>query len=72
MEVTTLSKINEEKEKEIPAYTKRAYELVKEYDTLQASGEYKRHQIYSKLIKEFPEVSKKDLALSIELGVQKL
>lgn len=33
------------------------------------SGEYKRHQVYAKLIKQFPEESKKHIALAIEIAV---
>lgn len=33
------------------------------------SGEAKRHQVYSKLIKIFPEVDRKRLALIIELVI---
>jgi hypothetical protein len=37
-----------------------------------ASGEYKRHEVYARLIKEFPAVPRRDLALAIELAVRKL
>ena len=64
---------NDEKEFDnLPAYTKRAIELVKGHDSLEVSGESKRHSVYSKLIKEFPEVPKRDLGLSVEVGVQRL
>ena len=56
----------------LPAYSKRAIELVRGIDNLEISGESKRHQVYAKLIKEFPEVLKRDLGLSVELGVQRL
>ena len=39
---------------------------------LPQSGEYKRHQVYAKLIKQFPAVPKRDLALAIELAVRRL
>lgn len=35
------------------------------------SGEWKRHQVYSALIKRFPGVSKRILALAIELYLNK-
>ena len=34
-----------------------------------ASGEAKRHQVYSRMIKQFPEARKKDLSLAIELAL---
>ena len=34
------------------------------------SGEYKRHQVYARLIKAHPEIQKRDLALAIELAVR--
>ena len=52
---------------------KRAYELVLRYDGIpDVSGEYKRHVAYAQLIKEFPDRDKRDIALAIELGVQRL
>lgn len=35
------------------------------------SGEWKRHQVYATLIKRFPDVSKRILALAIELYLNK-
>ncbi len=32
------------------------------------SGEWKRHQVYSRLQKKYPESSKRDIALAIELA----
>lgn len=37
-----------------------------------ASGEYKRHQVFAKLIKTFPEASKRDLGMAIEMAVKAL
>ena len=34
------------------------------------SGEYKRHQVYARLLKEFPERRKRDLAYLIELVIR--
>ena len=34
------------------------------------SGEYKRHQVYAKLLKSFPQADKQDLAFAIELGLR--
>lgn len=44
--------------------------LVLEAEKLGASGEYKRHQVYSKLQKAFPEALKRDLAYEIEQVIQ--
>ena len=33
-------------------------------------GEHKRHQVYAALIKEFPTLPKRDLALAIEMAVR--
>ena len=46
--------------------------LVTQISTLAASGEYKRHQVYALLIKEFPHVPHRDLGLAIEQAVQAL
>lgn len=35
------------------------------------SGEWKRHQVYATLIKRFPDISKRLLALAIELYLNK-
>lgn len=35
--------------------------------TPEVSGEWKRHQVYAALIKEFPDISKRILALAIEV-----
>ena len=48
----------------------RAWELVREQDTVpDRSGESKRHQVYARLIKEFPDVPKRVLARAIEDAV---
>ena len=36
------------------------------------SGEYKRHQVYARLIKRFPDVPRRDIGLAIELAVREL
>lgn len=36
------------------------------------SGEYKRHQVYAKLLKKFPDLPKRDIGLAIELAVHKV
>jgi hypothetical protein len=46
--------------------------LIAEETYLEQSGEYKRHQVFSKLIKTYPNVSKKELGLAIELAVRLL
>jgi len=50
----------------------RAKILVTSIDKAEQSGEWKRHQVYARLIKEFPQISRKDLGLAIEIAVQKL
>lgn len=47
----------------------RAVVLVRDADKLDGSGEAKRHQVYARLIKEFPARSKRDISLSIEAGL---
>lgn len=51
-------------------YVPTAAVFCAEYKDWDASGEAKRHQVYARLIKQFPEARKKDLALAIELAVQ--
>jgi hypothetical protein len=36
----------------------------------ETSGEYKRHQVYSRLIKTYPKISKKDLGYVIEAALR--
>lgn len=48
----------------------RASVLTKEPAAASLSGEAKRHQVYAKLIKEFPNESKRDLGLAIELALR--
>ena len=38
-------------------------------ELVEGSGEYKRHQVYAKLIKEYPTISKRTLGLAIELAL---
>jgi len=55
------------------AIVNRARELVHIADLRSAegtTGEYKRHNVYSRLLKEFPEVPKRDVGLAIELAVR--
>lgn len=47
-------------------YTTRVIELMARENKID-SGEYKRHRVLSRLIKEFPNAKKSDLALEIEL-----
>lgn len=53
-----------------PAIVSRAIELVQEQEPLPQSGEWKRHQVYSALLKEFPTTSKRTLAMAIELALR--
>lgn len=46
--------------------------LCEKYEqTPDVSGEWKRHQVYATLIKIFPDISKRLLALAIELYLNK-
>jgi hypothetical protein len=50
----------------------RAKELCLEQDVISApgtSGEYKRHNVISRLMKEFPQISKREISLAIEKGL---
>jgi len=50
----------------------RAKELCLEQDSISVpgtSGEYKRHNVFSRLIKEFPQISKREISLVIEKGL---
>lgn len=53
-----------------PEVASGARRLVQEADALAADGEYKRHQVYAKLIKRFPDQAKADLAYTIERVIQ--
>ena len=71
--IAEISRVFEPKEENpLPEYANRAFDLVKKYDTVKESGEYKRHQVFSRLIKELPQAEKKNLGLAIELAVQKI
>ena len=48
----------------------RVKTLVSEMEFLQVSGEYKRHTVYSRLLKDFPLIEKSRLSLLIELALQ--
>lgn len=48
-------------------------EWVLQYENVpNVSGEWKRHQVYAKAIKEYPDMKKRDLALSIEICIARL
>ncbi len=36
------------------------------------TGEYRRHQVYARGLKLYPEMDKVDLALAVELGVRRM
>ena len=59
-------------DKEVDEFQIRTRQLVKEYDSLNESGQYKRNQIYARLIKEFPSKLKHEIGLEIELAVGEL
>jgi hypothetical protein len=50
-------------------YILRALELVKQFDKEEQGGEWKRHQVYARLLREFPEVAKPILGAAIELAI---
>jgi hypothetical protein len=47
----------------------RAAVLIGEADTTLSGGEAKRHQVYARLIKDFPATPKRELGLAIELAL---
>ena len=51
-----------------PALLKRTTQLILDIEKRPESGEWKRHQVYSRLVKEYPTVSKSTLALAIEVA----
>jgi hypothetical protein len=55
---------------EVWGYVARASALCFENEG-SASGESKRHQVYARLIKEFPEAKKRRLALAIEVAMNR-
>ena len=52
-----------------PVLLIRTKELVAQFDPVDGSGEYKRHQVYARLIKEFPTAQRRHLALAIEIAL---
>jgi hypothetical protein len=46
-----------------------ASELTSKAESLPASGEYKRHQVFAQLIDRFPNRSKRELARAIEASL---
>lgn len=50
-----------------------ALELMREWeDHPELSGEAKRHQVYARMIKRFPEAPKRDIAKAIEFAMDDL
>jgi hypothetical protein len=47
----------------------RATHLIGDAETHSMGGEAKRHAVYARLIKDFPTVNKRELALAIELAL---
>lgn len=48
-----------------------ALPLIIAVDVIQASGEAKRHQVYSRLLKAFPGESKDEVAFALEVAIRK-
>jgi uncharacterized membrane-anchored protein YhcB (DUF1043 family) len=51
------------------ALQKRAAELTKAQENVDASGEYKRHVVYAQLLKEFPDEAKRKVSKAIEAAL---
>lgn len=49
-----------------PEVTMRVRELMAIYDEKPQTGEWKRHQVYARLLKEFPTLPKGTIGLLIE------
>ena len=47
----------------------RAVTLVIEAETTWVSGEARRHQVFARLLKEFPQATKRDVAWAIEAAL---
>lgn len=50
-----------------PLVRVRAKALMQEINDKSLSGEWKRHQVYAQLLKEFPHRSRKSIAYTIEV-----
>lgn len=48
----------------------RADALTKRAETEARSGEWRRHQVYAAMLKDFPAVSKREIAMAIELALR--
>lgn len=55
---------------EIISLRDSAVKLCDKIDIQDQSGEWKRHQVYAKLIKMYPRASRRDIALAIELALR--
>ena len=47
----------------------RAKALSAAQETPGLSGEYKRHQVFAQMLKEYPSVKRRTISLAIELGL---
>jgi hypothetical protein len=54
---------------EVMELARAAQPLCAAVDKFDASGEYKRHSVYARLLKSFPNAIKRDVALAIEIGL---
>ncbi len=54
------------------ALTTYAKPLAEAADKAPQSGEWKRHQVYAKMLKQFPHVPKQDVAWAVERAVQRM
>ena len=47
----------------------RVHELVSQVAPRDMGGEAKRHTVYAQLIKDYPDIAKRELALAIEIAL---
>ena len=59
-----------EPQPDLSTLEQRTKALTDQISTRESSGEYKRHWVYAQLIKEFPDVRKRDIAFAIEKVLQ--
>jgi hypothetical protein len=46
--------------------------FVAQLDSQQQAGEWKKHQVYARMLKNNPGIAKRDISLAIELAVREL
>jgi len=48
---------------------KAASSFTDQFDPYSKEGEWKRHQVYGRLVKQFPKSDRRDISLAIELAL---